>query len=213
MSELNTIKLLGTYGSYESLNGATQSTSENAQLGFVRQLTEIWTLSTSAGYSRSANTEKTLVDFFGFIFPVTQKANQEGTVYAATLSRQGERFNFSGGVSRALQPSGFAFLSRQDSYNVSGTYTRSERWDFALSAAWLKAVNPPVNAGEAQLNGPEINNRYLNVHLTANWHWTPEWVASITATRITQQYGPPTVSAGSSGVRLDIVRHFLRTQF
>jgi hypothetical protein len=213
MSERNTLKFLGSYGFYESLNGTTQSTSENLQLGFVRQLTEIWTLSTSAGYSRSVNREKLVIDFFGFLFPLTEKANQDGTVYTASLTRQGERFNITGTVGRALQPTGFAFLSRQDSYTVNAGYVRSERWDFGLSAQWLKAVNPQVNAGEAQLNAQEFDNRYLNVHLTANWHWTPQWTASVTATRITEQYSPPAVSAGSNGVRLDLVRHFLRTQF
>jgi hypothetical protein len=213
LSERNTLKLLGTYGFYESLSGATQSKSENVQLGFVRQLSEIWTLSTSAGYSRSTNTESSYVDFYGFIFPITEKSNQDGTVYAATLTRQGERFNFSGGVSRALQPTGFAFLSRQDSFNIATTYVRSERWDFGLSAAWLEALSPQVTSGQAELNTREFSDHYLNSQLAANWHWTPQWTISMTFTRVMQRYGPPAVSSASTGISVSFVRRFLRTQF
>jgi hypothetical protein len=213
LSERNTLKVLGTYGVYESLNGSTKSTSENVQLGFGRQLSEIWSLSTSAGYSRSMNRENTFIDFFGFIFPITERSTQDGTVYAVTVSRQGERLNFSGGVSRALQPTGFAFLSNQDSYNVSASYTRSERWDFGLSASWLKATNPPVSSGRAEFNTQESTYRYLNAQLAARWHWTPQWVVSVTVNRITQQYGSPSVTGDSSGVSIDLIRQFLRKHF
>jgi hypothetical protein len=213
LSERNTLKLIGNYGYYQALNGTTQSTSENAQVAFVRQLTEVLTLSTSAGYSRSANTQHAVFDYFGFSIPETQKSNQDGTVYAASLSRHGEQLSFSAGVSRALTPTGFAFLSRQDSYTISGSYLRSDRWDFQLSASYLRALNPQVIAGEAQFNATQQTEHYLNTQLTANWHWTPQWTVSVTATRISQQYGPPTVSAASTGVSLSLFRQFLRTQF
>jgi len=211
LSERNTIKLLGSYGLYQSLNGETESSTRNLQLGFVRQLTEIWTLSTSAGYSRSVNTENTYLDYFGYLIPVSEKSAQDGTVYAATLTRQGERFNLTAGVSQALQPTGFAFLSRQDSFNAGATYRRSERWDFALTASLLKARNPQETNGQAQFT-EETDFRYLNAQFAANWHWTPEWTMTITATRITQEYGPPTVTGASSGFNISFVRQFLRTQ-
>jgi hypothetical protein len=213
VSERNTLKLLGSYGSYQALDEATSSTSDSIQLGFSRQMSEIWLLSTSAGYSRSINTQHTYFDYFGYLLPLTEKSNQDGTVYVAALTRQGERFNLNLAASRALQPTGFAFLSRQDSYNINATYTQSERWDFSASAAFLKALNPQVNAGQAQLNTREVTNRYLNTQVTANWHWTSQWTISLTATRITQQYGPPTVSAASSGIAVTFIRRFLRTQF
>jgi hypothetical protein len=213
LSERNTLKLIGNYGYYQALNGTTQSTSENAQVAFVRQLTEVFTLSTSAGYSKSANTQHAVYDYFGFSIPVTQKSNQDGTVYAASVSRHGEQLNFSAGVSRALQPTGLAFLSRQDSYTLTASYVHSERWDFQLSASYVRALNPQVIAGEAQFNATEQAEHYLNTQLTANWHWTPQWTVSMTATRISEQFGPPTVSAASTGVSLTLFRQFLRTQF
>jgi len=213
LSERNTIKLLGSYGLYQSLNGATQSTSESVQLGFTRQLSEIWLLSTSAGYSRSINRENTFIDFFGFLFPVTERSTQDGTVYMASLTRQGANFNFTGSVSQALQPTGFAFLSRQDSYNLSVTYIRSERWDFAVSAVWLKAVNPQIISAKSNYTTEEFTTRYENIAFGCNWHWTPQWVISVKANRIMQQYGPPTVSATSSGISVDLSRKFLRAHY
>jgi hypothetical protein len=225
MSERNTIKILGSYGRYQSLNGITESRSENLQLAFVRQLSEIWTLSTSAGYSRSVNSQKVYETFFfGTVFLGEFKSNQNGAVYAASLTRQGERFNLSVSASQALQPTGFAFLSRQDSFNLTATYARTERWDFAATASWLRAVNPLVSGGVA-LKGTESTTRYLNAQLTANWHWTPQWTVSVSAARITQQYGSYTVDLGTSAVdipskgaastnvSLNFARQFLRTQF
>jgi hypothetical protein len=207
LSERNTIKVLSSYGRYQSLNGITESTSENLQVGFVRQLNELWTLSTTAGYTRSTNSEKFFVGPF-FLGSVSSSLN--GAVYSATLTRQSEQFNFSGGVSRSLQPAGFAFLSRQDSVNLTATYMRSERWDFALNTVWNQARNPMPIGGPGALGTTNIDVRYFYAQLTANWHWTQQWVISMHATRVSEQSHPPPFSAASSGVSVDIVRHFLR---
>jgi hypothetical protein len=202
LSERNSLKLLGSYGDYQSLDGITGSKSENAQLALVRQMSELWSLTASAGYSHSLNSQKI---FFGPIFLGSVTFDQNGAVYAINVSRQSEKLNLSGGVSRALTPTGFAYLSRQDTVNLNATYARSERWDFSLAAAWQHLNNPTVT---------EVNNgvHYLNARLTANWHWTPQWIISMHVARITQQYGPPPVNAASSGVGLDFIRQFLRTE-
>ncbi|HEY0802987.1 MAG TPA: hypothetical protein VGD54_19280, partial [Steroidobacteraceae bacterium] len=206
LTERDTLKVLSSFGLYQSLNGISESKSENLQLGFVRQLNELWSLSTIAGYSRSTNTQKY---FFGPFFLGNFSSNQNGAVYAATLTRQNEQFSFSGGVSRSLQPTGFAYLSRQDSFTLNAAYALTERWDFGLSAAWQKVQNPVLGAPAG--SGTRTNDaRFLNVQLTANWHWTPQWIISMHVMRITQQFSPPPVSVASSGVSLDIVRQFLR---
>lgn len=209
-SERDTLKVLANFGQYQSLNGLTKSKSENLQLGFVRQLTELWSLSTTAGYSRSTNTQKV---FFGPFFLGDLSSNQNGTVYAAVLTRQDEQFSFSGGISRALQPTGFAYLSRQDNVNLNTTYAVTERWDFGLSAEWIRARNPLFIGGLSASNAGESEIRYWNVRLTANWHWTPRWIISMHVTHVTQQYGVAPVSAASSGASVDIIRHFLRVGF
>jgi hypothetical protein len=202
LDERDTLKALGSYGDYRSLNGLTASQSETAQLALVRQLNELWSLSTSVGYSRSTNSQKY---FFGPFYLGNLASKQNGDVYAVNLSHQGEKFTLSGGVSRALQPTGLAYLSRQDSVNLTAAYTHSERWDFGLSTSWQKTQYPT-------LAGANSSVRYLNAQLTANWHWTSQWILSMHATRITQQFGLPTVNVGSSGLSLDISRQFLRTE-
>jgi hypothetical protein len=200
LNALTSLKASGTYGNYQSVNGLTQSKSEQAQLGFVRQLSELWSLTTTAGYSHSQDSEKY---FFGPFYLGTSTYNQDGTVYAVSLTRQGEKLNLTGGVSQTLQPTGLAFLSRQDNVNLTATYTYSERLDFGVNAGWQKVENPTFGAG--------VNTvRYLNAQLTANWHWTPQWVMSVHAGRVSQVVGPPTYSAGSNGISLDVIRQFLR---
>jgi len=207
LTERDTVKVLSKFGRYQSLDGITESTSENLELGFARQLNELWTLSTTAGYTRSTNSEKF---FFGPLFLGSFSSSLNGAVYAATLTRQTEQFNFSGGVSRSLQPAGFAFLSRQDSVNLTATYLRSERWDFALSTVWDQARNPRPISVQGALGTADTEVRYFYAQLTADWHWTEQWVISMHATRVSEQSHPPPFSAVSSGVSVDIVRHFLR---
>ena len=207
LSERSTIKVLSSYGRYQSLNGITESTSENLQTGFVRQLNELWTLSLTGGYSRSTNSQKF---FFGPFFLGSVSSNLNGAVYAATLTRQNEQFNISCSVSRSLQPAGFSYLSRQDSVNLSATYVKSERWDFVLSTVWDQAHNPLPVGAQGGLGTANTEVRYLLAQLTADWHWTEQWVVSMHATRVSEQSHPPPFSAASSGVSVDIVRHFLR---
>jgi hypothetical protein len=206
-SERNTLKVLSNVARYQSLDGITKSNSENLQLGFVRQLTELWSLSTTAGYSHSTNTQKF---FFGPFFLGDVSSSQNGAVYSATLARQGEQFNLSGSVARSLQPSGFAYLSRQDSVNLNANYVLSEHWVFTLSAVWDKAQIPLAAGAQMTLGANASDVRYVNLQFTADWHWTPQWIISMHATRVTQQYGLPPVNAASSGVSVDVVRQFLR---
>ena len=232
VSERNTLKLLGTYGLYQSLNGLTESRSENLQMAFVRRLTEIWTLSASAGYSRSIDSQKLYQQIpygpfiLGTVLVGVAKSNQNGAVYAANFTRQGERFNLSIAASRALQPTGFAFLSRQDSLTLSASYILTERWDFSAAAQWVRAANPIENTSGAALSGTESRTSYRNIQLAANWHLTPQWMISFSAARIMQQYDGYTVpipsapalyipssNAGSTNISLTFTRQFWRTQF
>ena len=201
-TERDTLKVLGSVGLYQSIDRITQSKSDNFQLGYVRQLTQLWSLSANAGYSQSKNSTKF---YFGPFYLGTLSANQDGTVYSVNLSRQGEQLNLNGGVSRALQPTGFAYLSRQDSVTANAAYASSERLSFSLNGAWQRESDP-IRAGDT------IHLRYLNVQITAAWYWTPQWVLSLHGSRNSREFGPPNVSANSTGVSFDIVRQFLRTE-
>lgn len=202
LSEISTLKFIGNAGDYQSLNGQTTSKSENVQLSYIRTVSELWTLTTSGGYSHAANTAK---EFFGPFYLGAVKARQNGAVYSAALVRKAEGFSVTLNASRALAPTGLAFLSRQDTYSINSAYVRSERWDFSASASWQKARNPVIH-------GPDVDFRYLTAQVAANWHWTPQWYLTLRTIHVQQQYGTPLISAHSSGVNIEINRQFLRTE-
>ena len=204
LTERDTLQAIAGAARYQSLDGISESKSDSLQLGYVRQLTEIWKLTANAGYSRSVNSEKVYFTFFTYNFYLgTYTTNQDGATYSVNLSRQGEKFTLGASASRLLQPTGFAFLSRQDSISLSAAYKQSDRWDYTLSSTWQQAQTP-------EFRGEVFNERYLNTQVAANWHWTERWTVSLQVSRITQHYGPPTINAASNGVNWSISWQFLR---
>ena len=166
ISERDSVKLLYGLGRYDSVNGETVSNSSNLQLGIVRQLSEIWTLTANVGYSRAKTQEKY---FFYQFYLGTLESDQNGTVYAANLTRKGEQFNVTGAVSRSLQPFGSYGLSRVDSYSVSASYTLSERWVFSALAGWVQEYDPTQTTADIEVH-------YLNARLKVSWQATPRWI-------------------------------------
>jgi len=110
---------------------------------------------------------------------------------------------------RSLQPTGYAYLARQDTYSLKGAYARSERLDFTLDVTRQVSRTPLPPQGPAL---PSVNSdaHYLFGQLSMNWHWTDQWVLSLRALRVQNSYGPPTVNAASTGISVDLVRQFLR---
>ncbi len=205
LTERDTLQLVGSAGRYQSLNGISESKSDNLQLGYVRQLDELWKLTVDSGYSRSVNSEKLYYTIFIYQFYVgTYTSRQGSATYSFNLTRQGESLTLAASASRAFQPTGFAFLSRQDSISLSAAYKQSDRWDYVLGVTWQQAQTP-------ELQEQVFNERFLNSQLTANWHWTEQWMLSLHVNRVTQHYGPPPTTSSSNGLALDIVRQFLRT--
>jgi hypothetical protein len=205
LTERDSLQVIVGASRYQSLDGISESKSDNFQLGYVRQLSELWKLTANAGYSRSANSEKIYFTIFTYSFYVgTYTTDQDGATYSVNLSRQGEKLTLGASASRLLQPTGFAFLSRQDSISLSAAYKQSDRWDYTLTSTWQQAQTP-------EFQGEVFSERYLNTQIAANWHWTEQWIVSLQANRVTQHYGPPTINAASNGVNLSIFRQFLRT--
>jgi len=201
VAELNTVNLIGSFSNYRSLNGQTRSNSGSLQLGLNHQMTELWQLNASAGYSRTMDSENV---YFGPFFRGTERSNQNSAVYALSVAHRGEVVNLTAAASRSLQPVGVSYLSRRDNINFTVTYALNERWDFSSSAAWQRDAQLVV--GQAVLN-----RRYLTAQLTANWHWTERWTVSMQATRAALSYGPPTINTAANGVNLNLTRQFLRT--
>jgi hypothetical protein len=133
---------------------------------------------------------------------------QTGGVYSANLSRQSDVLTVSAGAARALTPTGYAFLSRQDTVNALANYNYSERWTFGASATWQNVADPVVTGGTSR-------RRFYNADVSASWRWTEQWTLTLHASRLGQQYtaqlGRPPVNPTSNDVRFQISRQFYRT--
>jgi hypothetical protein len=208
-SEQTKITATASAGQYKSLDGTTKSTNANLQLGFVKKLTEIWSLSASGGYSRSNNeidiTEQFL-EFTGNGFavvsvPIAVKSRQNGSVFSATLSRQTELLTLAADASRQLSPTGFAFLSRQDSYGLKATYAATEHWTFGADAHRVIYQQPQRNGAVIDL---DIN--YLKA--SATWQWTEHWTLAINASYLLEHYGTPSIGIATTGVSVELSRQF-----
>jgi hypothetical protein len=200
VTERSSVSLISSFSNYRSLDGRTNSNSQNLQLGLIRQVTELWQVNASIGYSRTQDRQKV---YYGPFFLGTEQSRQNSAIYALSVTRRGEVVNLSAAASRSLQPVGVSFLSRRDSLNFTATYALNERWDFTAGAAWQRDA-------ELVLGQTVLNRRYLTAQLAANWHWTEQWTVSLQATRAALTYGPPTISTAANGVSLNLTRQFPR---
>lgn len=200
LSERNTFRFIPSVSRYSAIDGITESNSTSFQLGFDRQLNELWTLKTTAGYSKVTDRQKF---YFSGFYLGTIDSTQKSTVYSANLVRQTEALTLNFGASQGLVPTGFSYLSRQQSANFQANYTYSERWSFTANLSRQHNSNPAANGGSNQYN-------YNYATISANWHWTEQWVLTLQATRIDERYDVPAVTGTSSGVSLQISRQFLR---
>jgi len=207
-SERTKLTVAAAVGRYNSLDGTTESSNANLQLGFVRTISQVWSISASAGYSRADNeihSEEEVLEFteLGPIIasiPVTLRSTQIGSVYSFNLSRQTELLLLSAVASRQLVPTGFAFLSRQDNYEAKAAYTPSSRW---IISGDLHRVNyqAPGVIGSIDLHT-------TNFQLSAAWQWTEHWTITMTATRVTERYDSPIIGISASGASLELSHQF-----
>src|SRR3984893_2275066 len=197
-SERTTLTLVGGAGLYESADLRTKSVNSNLELGFTRELTELWVLSANAGYSRETNR---IEEYFGPFLLGTFRATNTGSVFMANVTRQGRMLAVTATASRSLVPSGFSFLSLQNSYQLSFNYPRAERWTFDGHVRWLKSQEP-------QIVGPTTDQSYLDLGLSAAWLFTEKWTLTLRASRLTARYTPPTIDVAANGVTVELSRRF-----
>jgi hypothetical protein len=197
-NERTTLTLIGGAGLYESADRRTKSVNSNLELGFTHQLTELWALSANAGYSRETNTVE---EYFGPFLLGTFRATNTGTVFMANVTRQGALLAVTAAASRSLVPSGFSFLSLQNSYQLSFHYPRTERWTFDGHLRWLKAQEP-------QVLGPTVDQSYLDFGLSAAWLFTEKWTLTLRASRVTAKYTPPAIDVAAGGFTFQLSRRF-----
>jgi hypothetical protein len=210
VTERDTFQLSVSEGQYQSLDHITASHSVAAQLGVTRLVTELWTVSGTLGYAKSDNSETVYFgpfDIDGVIYGPyylgTAKSVQRGPVFNASAKRQSETVTFSANASRTYAPTGFEYLSRQDLVALDLTKVLSERWSYAGHISYEDTSTPSYG-------GPDYTTHYYSARLSATWHWTPEWMISLTTTWIGAKYSPPPTSAQSTSVSLQISRQFLR---
>ena len=202
VTERDTVSLQASAGRYDSGSGITASKDYNLQLGLERDLSEIWQFSASAGYTQSRNRQKY---FFGPFYLGEIESRQKSSVYAVNWKRRGESLFFSGGASRALRPSGFAFLSQQDALETTLSYQFSERWSFAANGSVRRSL-------DSFGNGRESSRTYAIGELSAHWRWTPDWEFTLRATRVGQRYDESAFNADSNGINLQVTRQFQRLE-
>jgi hypothetical protein len=200
VNERDTLRVIGSVGRYKSLGGFTDSNSDNVQLGLDHRLNELWKLSATAGYSKST-------DQYHYFFG-TFASTQTGGVYSVNLTRQSDVFTVTAVATRALVPTGFAFLSRQDTVNALANYNYSERWTFGAGATWQNVADPVLTGGTSR-------RRFYNADISASWRWTEQWTLTLHVSKIGQQYiqqlGQPPVNPTSNDVKFQISRQFYRT--
>jgi hypothetical protein len=213
-SERGKLTLSASASRYNSLDGTSESRSANLQVGFVRNLSEIWSLTANAGYSRALNRLSLNEEFLVLTpegpaietVPIKEESAQNGTVYSVDLGRKGERLSFDAIASRTLAPTGYAFLSNQSLVQLTATYTCSDRWSISGNAYYVRAENP-------QLQGGIITQTPKNISLSTNWRWTEFWTVTLTASRVEDRFQPPGNSIGSSEVSIKISRQFNHIKF
>jgi hypothetical protein len=194
-------------GRYNSLDGTTGSKSLNFQLGFVKKLSEIWTLTASAGYSRANNeihTQEQTVEFTPdgptlVTVPVTEKSTQNGTIYSINVSRQTPRLAINLVASRQLVPSGFAFLSLLGSYELKATYNKNERLSFSGDVHRVSYKQP-------ETVGQDLNLNTTYFTLSADWRMSERWTLTMNATRVTEDYVSPSLDISSNGLSIKLSR-------
>ncbi len=213
-SEKGKFTASGDAGLYKSSDGTTRSRNFQLQLGFVRHLTELWSVTATAGYSRAFDEIDTFREVLVFIgnqpaielVPITVKSTQNGTVFSLNLSRQASLLLVSATASRQLVPSGFAFLSRQQSYELSLSYPYSSRWTVSGGVRYLKSQDPSQN-------GATTDRAVRYASLSSAWRWTERWTVTVSAARVMETIQSAAVNPSSTELSIQLSRQFNRITF
>ncbi len=203
-------------GRYSSRDDTTRSNNVNLQLGYVRQLDELWTLTATAGYSHAVNKADETVEFLEFtpegpeIVRVSQtfSSAQNGSVYSVNLTRQANLLTMTFAASRQLIPTGFAYLSRQNSLVVAAHYPIFERWTLGADASWSRYQNPPI----ARATGDtDVTTGYFS--LSAACQWTERWTVTMGASRVIDKSSSASFQLSSNSVSIKASYKFNRISF
>jgi hypothetical protein len=197
-SPRTTLSLDSSGGLYVSTGGATKSVNSQLELGIVRRVNELWSVNATAGYSRESNS---IDEFYGPYLLGNFKSTTTGTVFQAKITRQAELLALSASASRSLVPTGFSFLSLQDSYQLALHYPWKERWTFDAGVRSIKSSEP-------QVVGPTVEQSYVDGGVTAAWLFTEKWTLSLHVSRVSSKYSTLSDSVAASGISVQLSRTF-----
>jgi hypothetical protein len=209
-------------GQYDSLDATTRSRNANLQIGFVWQLTAIWSLTATGGFSRSMNRDN-FVEYLvltptgeeietapnGFVLetiPVHLNASSSSSIYSVTLDREGERWTLNATASRQELPTGFAFLSRQNTFELKANYSLSARWSLGADARYVDAEDP-------QPAGGSVNRTVSYFALNSYWRWTEHWTLTFGASRVSEHYQSARYDLVSNQIAVTLSRRFNHLTF
>ena len=130
-------------------------------------------------------------------------SHQGTTNYLVNLQRQFERWKLEMSSSRALQPSGFGALARQDDLSVRATGSWGER--LTLSSA-IHGARLYDASGRLQLN----NRRYYDASFYVAWQCTELWSLQTQVTVYLQHVAPEDSTRTNTAVFLTLTRQLNR---
>ena len=208
-SERGKLTLAASVGRYNTLDGSTESRNGNLQVGYVGQISELWSLSATGGYSRALNRisvdeEFLIVTPFGpvlEIVPVTAESSQNGAIYSVKLTRQGTLLTVNASASRLVTPTGFAFLARQNVVDLGATYNMTARWSLGADARYVKSQNP-------QVQGEFFAQTVRSYSLNATWQWTETCTLTLAASRVAEQVPTYHFDGASNEATVTVSRKF-----
>ena len=183
-----------------------------AQLDLSRDLSERWSMLLSVGVSRLKSTltvpRLVLVPDNNGVLHIEVRyfdvvSHQGTTNYLVNLQRQFERWKLEMSSSRALQPSGFGALARQDDLSVRATGSWGER--LTLSSA-IHGARLYDASGRLQLN----NRRYYDASFYVAWQCTELWSLQTQVTVYLQHVAPEDSTRTSTAVFLTLTRQLNR---
>ena len=125
------------------------------------------------------------------------------SVFSASVKRQSETLALTGSASRTYAPTGFEYLSRQDVVEIDVNKVLSERWSYGSRVSYEDTNTPAAD-------GIVFTSHYYSAGLSGTWHWTPTWMISLSTNWVGAKYSPPSLSAQSTSVSVQVSRQFLR---
>jgi len=100
-----------------------------------------------------------------------------------------------------LQPTGFAFLSRQQSFEFKASYILSPRWTLSADVRQTDYQNP-------QANGVFYSVKVPYESLSATWQWTERWTLTIAASHVRETVQQSSIDEQSQELTLTLSRRF-----